>query len=94
MQEVQETQIQTLGWEDTLEKEMATYSNTLAWKIPQTEEPGGLQSIYGAARVRHDLVTKQQYDYQKVMCHFQIEGSWKISVVLGHCQKCDQAHKH
>ena len=94
MQEVQETQIQTLGWEDTLEKEMATYSNTLAWKIPQTEEPGGLQSIHGAARVRHDLVTKQQYDYQNVMCHFQTEGSWKISVVLRQCQKCDQAHKH
>ena len=34
-----------LGGEDTLEKEMATYSNTLAWKIPQTEEPGGLQSM-------------------------------------------------
>ena len=40
-----ETQVQSLGWEDTLEKEMATHSSTLAWKIPCTEEPGGLQSM-------------------------------------------------
>ena len=38
---IQETQVQTLGWEDLLEKEMATHSSTLAWKIPWTEEPGG-----------------------------------------------------
>ena len=42
---MQETRIQSLGWEDTLEKEVATHSNILAWKIPGTEEPGGLQSI-------------------------------------------------
>jgi len=41
---MQETQIQSLGWEDPLEKEMATHSRTLAWKIPWTEEPGRLQS--------------------------------------------------
>ena len=49
-----------LGWEDPLEKEMATHSSTLAWKIPWTEEPGGLQSM-GSQRVRHDLTTKQQF---------------------------------
>ena len=38
---IQETRVQTLGWEDLLEKEMATHSSTLAWKIPWTEEPGG-----------------------------------------------------
>ena len=43
MQETQETQIQSLGWEDPLEEEMATYSSVVAWKIPCTEEPGGLQ---------------------------------------------------
>ena len=48
-----ETQVQSLGWEDLLEKEMATHSNTLAWKIPWTEEPGRLQSM-GLQRVRHD----------------------------------------
>ena len=42
---VQETQIQSLGWEDPLKKEMATQSNILAWKISWTEEPGGLQSM-------------------------------------------------
>ena len=42
---VQETQVQSLGWEDLLEKEMATHSSILAWEIPQTEEPGGLQSM-------------------------------------------------
>ena len=44
MQEEQETQVQSLGQEDLLEKEMATHSSILAWEIPQTEEPGGLQS--------------------------------------------------
>ena len=42
---MRETQVQFLGWEDPLEKEMATHSSTLAWKIPQTEEPGRLQSM-------------------------------------------------
>ena len=42
--------------EDPLEKDMATHSSTLAWRIPWTEEPGGLQSM-GSQRVRHDLVT-------------------------------------
>ena len=40
-----ETQVQSLGWEDPLEKEMATHSSIIAWKIPWTEEPGGLQSM-------------------------------------------------
>ena len=50
---MQETRIRSLGWEDTLEKEVATHSNILAWKIPGTEEPGGLQSM-GVSRVGHD----------------------------------------
>ena len=50
---VQETRVQSLGWEDPLEKEMATHSSILAWKIPWTEEPGRLQSM-GLQRVRHD----------------------------------------
>ena len=55
--EVQETRVRSLGWEDPLEKEMATHSSILAWKISWTEEPGGLQSM-GLQRVGHDLVTK------------------------------------
>ena len=55
----QETQVQSLGWEDPLEKGMATHSSILAWSIPWTEEPGWLQSM-GFQRVGHDLTTKQQ----------------------------------
>ena len=42
---VQETWVQSLGWEDSLEKEIATHSSILVWEIPWTEEPGGLQSM-------------------------------------------------
>ena len=48
-----ETWLRSLGQEDLLEKEMATHSSTLAWKIPWTEEPGRLQSM-GSQRVGHD----------------------------------------
>ena len=60
MQEMQRKWVQSLGQEDPLEKEMATYSSIFAWRIPWTEEPGGLQSM-GSQRVRHDWVTKQQF---------------------------------
>ena len=50
---MQETPVQSLGWEDLLEKEMATHSSNLAWKIPWMEEPGKLQSM-GSQRVGHD----------------------------------------
>ena len=53
MQELQETQVQTLGQEDLLEKEMSTHSSILAWRIPWTEEPGGLQRM-ASKRVGHD----------------------------------------
>ena len=48
-----ETSVKSLSWEDTLEKNMATHSSILAWRIPWTEEPGRLQSM-GSQRVRHD----------------------------------------
>ena len=50
---MQETWVQFLGWEDPLEKGIATHSSILAWRMPQTEEPGELQSM-GSQRVRHD----------------------------------------
>ena len=56
---MQETQVQHMGQEDPPEKEMATHSSILAWEIPQTEEPGGLQSTR-SQRVRHDWVTNTQ----------------------------------
>ena len=51
MQETQGTQVQSLGWEDPLEEEIAIHSSFLAWKVPWTEEPGRLQSM-GPQRVR------------------------------------------
>ena len=53
MQEMHEMRVPSLGWEEPLEKEMATCSSILAWKILRTEEPGGLQSM-GSQRIRHD----------------------------------------
>ena len=50
---MQETRVQSLGQEDPLEKEMSTHSSIFAWRIPCTEEPGGLQSME-SQRVRHD----------------------------------------
>ena len=50
---MQDTQVQSLGWEDALEKGVATHSSVLAWRTPWTEEPGGLQSM-GSQRIRHD----------------------------------------
>ena len=64
--------VQFLGWEDPLEEGMATYSSILAWRIPWTEEPSGLQSI-GSHRVRHDWsdlahthITIEKTSYKKV----------------------------
>ena len=56
MQETQEMWFWSLGWEDPLEEEMTTYSSILAWRIPWTEEPGGLQSM-GSQRVRYNWAT-------------------------------------
>ena len=58
---MQETQVRSLGQEDPLGKEMATYSSILAWEIPWTEDPGGLQSM-GHKRVGHDA----QRDHRSV----------------------------
>ena len=59
---MRETWVRSLDQEDPLEKEMATHSRILAWKIPWTEEPGGLQSTV-SQRSGHDLATKQQPGY-------------------------------
>jgi len=61
---MQETQVPSLGWEDDLEKEMAMHSSILAWRIPWTEDPDGLQSM-GSQRVLHASWTKNQNIKQK-----------------------------
>ena len=80
-----DTWIQSLGWEDLLEKEREIHSSILAWKIPWMEEPGGLQSK-GSQRVRHDWATSLNYGggnedngdlLQKVPC-------------MPHCTQCPQ----
>ena len=53
-------EVRSLGQEDPLEEEMATHSSVLAWRIPWTEESGGLHSSWGCKRVRRDVVTQQQ----------------------------------
>ena len=55
---MQETWVQFLGWEDPLENKVATLSSILAWRIPWTEEPGG---VHGVARVGHDLGQNHHY---------------------------------
>ena len=62
MHETQEMQVQSLGREDPLEKEMATHPSILAWRVPRTEEPEGLQSM-AAQRVRHDWPQQQHLKY-------------------------------
>ena len=66
---MQETQVWSPGWEDPLEKEMATHSSTLAWKIPWMEEPGRLQSM-GLQRVGHDWATELNWFEHLVPCDF------------------------
>ena len=78
---IQETWVGSLGWEDPLEKEMATHCSILAWGIPWTEEPGGLQSV-GSQRGEHDLVTKTTNS-------FCIQGSYQRN--LSHSLKCPKS---
>ena len=68
---IQETWVQSLGREDTLEKEKATHSSTLAWRIPWREEPGRLQSM-GSKRVGHDWATSLSLSFRnlQLVCHY------------------------
>ena len=75
---MQETPVWSLGWEDPLEKEKATHSSILAWEIPWTEEPDGLQSR-GSQRVGHDLMTKEQLYY-----FFKNYFNWRL-ITLQYC---------
>ena len=60
---LQEMQLRSLGWEDSLEKEMVTRSSVLAWRIPWTEEPGGLQSL-GTQGVGYDIETEHEHEHE------------------------------
>ena len=69
--------VQSLAWEDPLEKEMATLFSILAWEIPWTEEPGGLQSI-GSQKVREILATKQLH----VHTYIWINSLWMLKYLV------------
>ena len=75
-----ENQVQSLGWEDPLEKEMAIHSSILAWRIPRTEEPGGLQSV-GLQRVAHDWATPLSLFLSSNLACLLAFEQW----VAGHC---------
>ena len=74
---MRETRLRSLGWEDLLEKEMATHSSILAWRIPQMEEPGRLQSM-GSQRVRHDWATSLTQQHIKVDYRLQTAPSFAL----------------
>ena len=80
---MRETWVQSLGWEDPLEKEMAIHSSTIAWKIPWTEEPGRLQST-GSQRVRHDWVTSLSQIWRAV-CKLYDSILWEDMMILIIC---------
>ena len=74
-----ETRVWSLGWEGPLEKEMATHSSTLAWKIPWFEKPGRLQST-GSQRVRHDWATSLHLVAKWVRICLPMQGTWVSSL--------------
>ena len=70
---MQEIWVQSLGWKDPLEKEMATHSNVLAWRIPWSEEPDGLQSM-GLQRVINNRATNTHTH--------TLDGGWRVLLLL------------
>ena len=89
---MQESWIWSLGWEDPLEEGMATHSNTLAWRSPQTGEPGGLQSM-GLQKVGHDWVTMrthtcaQTYTHKTFRALYSLANNFRIAVCI-QCRWC------
>ena len=73
---IRETWVWSLGWEDSLEKEMATHSGTLAWKIPWMEKPGRLQSM-GLQRVVYDWVTSLFLSFFLIQYDWCLGKKWK-----------------
>ena len=93
MQEVKETQVWSLGWKDILEKGMATHFRTLAWKIPWTEEPGGLPSMgsqtvgHGWAHILQDINTKEtkttkKHNFNIFKQIFKRQGKKYVDIIL------------
>ena len=76
---MKETQVQSLGWEDPLEKETATHSSVLAWEIPLTEEPGGLQSMGSESDTTSQLNNQNREKQIKTLKRFlKYLSIWQI----------------
>ena len=73
---MQETQVQSLGWEDPLEKEMATHSSILAWEIPWTEEPGRLQSMGSQESDMTWQLNNNNKGQGDCLCNLNLEAAW------------------
>ena len=78
VQETQEMQVQTLGWEDPLEKGMTTHSSILAWRIPKTEEPSGLYSPWGS----RELDMTERLAIIETKYNIPLYSSWIISIAF------------
>ena len=77
-----ETRVWALGWEDPLDKEMATHSSTIAWKIPWTEEPGRIQSM-GSQKVGHDWATSLSYTHTCNLKYYEAHLNYsKLHTIL------------
>jgi len=96
MQETQETQVQSLGWEDPLEEDMAIHFNILAWRIPWTEESGGLQSMgpHGDTTevTEHTLYHRHQQSFTACPQMSYPEANPRSHVGLGGQSGCDICH--
>ena len=88
---MQKTQVRSLGWEDPLEREMAIHSGILAWRIPWTEEPGGLQPM-GLQRVGHKWATNTTI----TTCYYPIEERFELLFIffLQYSTKCIQPSRN
>ena len=92
---MQEIQVRSLGREDPLEKEMAVHSSILAWRIPRTEEPGGLQST-GSQRGEHDWATSLSLSCHLIsdtnntsfMCHSSLREQWLLHMEVTFVHVC------
>ena len=77
---MRETRVQSLGWEDPLEKEMAIHSRTIAWKIPWTEEPGRLQSMESQSWTRLSDFAHSLSDL--IACKYYMNGAPEVTLVV------------
>ena len=92
---IRETWVRSLGWEDPLEEGLATHPSIHAWRIPWTEEPGGLQSM-GSQRVRHDWATKHSTAGKWKSCTRTSKQAWililfKVPVALRKAGRCSNS---